>query len=184
LNADAIVAVTGQLLTANMFTYCLNNPVNLDDPSGYLAMVEYVVRDDPYYNSALTQRKIRYKPDYYSFRLNIAISNPVTLTLVGWSGHYTIDRFGNHYYSLAGGNIGKSASAVSYSLVAGMIEQPTIPREAEVEQFCKGHSFNIGGGFIGGSGLTRAGDKTGVEFGLFSPQVGGSYSKTTILWDR
>jgi hypothetical protein len=52
LNADGIVAVTGQLLTANMFTYCLNNPVNLDDPTGYLAMVEYVVRDNPYYRSS------------------------------------------------------------------------------------------------------------------------------------
>jgi hypothetical protein len=36
LNADGITGVTGELLSHNMFAYCMNNPVNMDDPSGFL----------------------------------------------------------------------------------------------------------------------------------------------------
>lgn len=35
LNADGITGVTGELLSHNLFAYCVNNPVNMDDPSGY-----------------------------------------------------------------------------------------------------------------------------------------------------
>jgi hypothetical protein len=35
INADAIVAQTGELLSANMFAYCNNNPVNMSDDGGY-----------------------------------------------------------------------------------------------------------------------------------------------------
>ena len=34
INADTITGSTGELLTANMFAYCRNNPVNHDDPDG------------------------------------------------------------------------------------------------------------------------------------------------------
>lgn len=34
INADEYVGQVGTLLSANMFAYCLNNPVNLYDPSG------------------------------------------------------------------------------------------------------------------------------------------------------
>ena len=36
INTDGLVGVTGELLTHNMFAYCLNNPVNMIDPSGFL----------------------------------------------------------------------------------------------------------------------------------------------------
>ena len=35
LNADAIAGETGTLLSHNMFIYCLNNPVNMQDDGGY-----------------------------------------------------------------------------------------------------------------------------------------------------
>ncbi|WP_055666128.1 polymorphic toxin type 17 domain-containing protein [Desnuesiella massiliensis] len=34
LNADGLVGVTGGLLSHNMFAYCMNNPINMSDPSG------------------------------------------------------------------------------------------------------------------------------------------------------
>jgi hypothetical protein len=36
INADDLLGVQGDLLTHNMFAYCLNNPVNMEDPSGKL----------------------------------------------------------------------------------------------------------------------------------------------------
>jgi hypothetical protein len=40
LNADSIDnTVVGGLLTANLFAYCLNNPVNLTDPDGAFAQL-------------------------------------------------------------------------------------------------------------------------------------------------
>jgi RHS repeat-associated protein len=35
LNADNIGGKVGELGSHNMFAYCLNNPVNMDDPSGH-----------------------------------------------------------------------------------------------------------------------------------------------------
>ena len=35
LNADSVTSVGGDLLAANVFAYCHNNPVNMDDPSGH-----------------------------------------------------------------------------------------------------------------------------------------------------
>ena len=38
INADGITAAAGDLLSANMFAYCKNNPVNMSDPSGYFCL--------------------------------------------------------------------------------------------------------------------------------------------------
>ena len=35
LNADEINGVQGQLLSYNMFAYCMNNPINNYDPDGH-----------------------------------------------------------------------------------------------------------------------------------------------------
>ena len=43
-NADAIVAVTGELLSGNMFAYCKNNPINMYDDTGYRPV--FVNEDD------------------------------------------------------------------------------------------------------------------------------------------
>jgi RHS repeat-associated protein len=36
INADAITEVAGELLSHNLFAYTMNNPVNMEDPSGYI----------------------------------------------------------------------------------------------------------------------------------------------------
>ena len=46
-------------------------------------------------------------PDYFSLNINVAIPNPITGTLVGWSGHVVLDRFGNVYLAPTGGNVGR-----------------------------------------------------------------------------
>ena len=38
VNADGITGVEGELLTHNMFSYCVNNPVNMEDSSGYISV--------------------------------------------------------------------------------------------------------------------------------------------------
>ena len=38
LNADGILAANGDLLSFNLFTYCSNNPTNLADPAGDIAI--------------------------------------------------------------------------------------------------------------------------------------------------
>ncbi|MDO6355966.1 DNRLRE domain-containing protein [Caloramator sp. CAR-1] len=38
VNADAIVGITGELLSHNMFAYCNNDPVNMEDPNGYFGI--------------------------------------------------------------------------------------------------------------------------------------------------
>jgi RHS repeat-associated protein len=37
INADSLLGETGDLLSHNMFAYCKNNPVNMDDPDGDIA---------------------------------------------------------------------------------------------------------------------------------------------------
>jgi len=37
INEDSMGGKTGELLSHNIFAYCKNNPVNMSDPSGYLA---------------------------------------------------------------------------------------------------------------------------------------------------
>jgi RHS repeat-associated protein len=37
INVDGIAGQTGELLSHNMFAYCMNNPVNMQDKSGYMA---------------------------------------------------------------------------------------------------------------------------------------------------
>ena len=37
LNADSMAGFAGELLSHNMFAYCMNNPVNCYDPDGDVA---------------------------------------------------------------------------------------------------------------------------------------------------
>jgi hypothetical protein len=38
LNADSLGGETGDLGSHNIFVYCLNNPVNMEDPTGHIAV--------------------------------------------------------------------------------------------------------------------------------------------------
>ncbi|MDF2884612.1 MAG: wapA2 [Clostridiaceae bacterium] len=35
INSDGVVGTSGELLSGNMFAYCKNNPINMEDSSGY-----------------------------------------------------------------------------------------------------------------------------------------------------
>lgn len=36
INGDALIGETGEIFSHNMFAYCINNPINYSDPSGFL----------------------------------------------------------------------------------------------------------------------------------------------------
>ena len=38
INADSVLGAKGELLSHNLFAYCMNDPVNLQDPSGHIAI--------------------------------------------------------------------------------------------------------------------------------------------------
>jgi len=117
-------------------------------------------------------------PDFYSFNVGVGV-------IVGWSGEYIIDRYGNHYKSVAGIGIGKTPWLVSGSISANWLEQSRTPSSEELVNFLSGHGFNIGGGFIIGGSLSispspypseRNNSPRAWGVGLYSPQVGVSYN--------
>jgi hypothetical protein len=55
INADGLVGIPGELLSSNMFAYCIDNPVNMSDPDG----------DRPAFDSAQDEQ------DYHEYMLSI-----------------------------------------------------------------------------------------------------------------
>jgi len=51
LNADAVLGQAGALLSHNLFGYCVNNPVNRDDPSGLMPGSPFEWDESPWYYS-------------------------------------------------------------------------------------------------------------------------------------
>jgi len=138
----------------NYYSMTGNSPVNYRDPLGLWRM-----------------------PDFASANINIAIPNPVTGTIVGWSGTASIDRYGNWYWSPLGGGIGKSATFVSGSATANWMNQPCKPSEKQLSNFLSDNGFNVTGGYWAGvseSWSPGNGSATGV--GFVTPQAGGSYN--------
>ncbi|MHB1452994.1 MAG: RICIN domain-containing protein [Saccharofermentanales bacterium] len=70
LNADVMVSSGASLLGTNMFAYCYGNPVNLSDPSGYLASYNTMMSDSGSNRFTLEQRL-----QAYEVRLGINLSN-------------------------------------------------------------------------------------------------------------
>lgn len=138
----------------NLYNYVQNNPVNFKDPLGLWRM-----------------------PDYFSANINVAIPNPVTGTIVGWSGTASIDRYGNWYWSPLGGGVGKSATFVSGSATANWMNQPCKPSEKQLNNFLTGHGFNVTGGYWGGASESWSpGNGSATGLGFVTPQAGGSYN--------
>jgi hypothetical protein len=116
-------------------------------------------------------------PDFIAANISIAIPNPITGTVIGWSGTASIDRYGDWYYSPLGIGAGKSATIVSGSLTVNWMDQLTTPSQSLLNNMLSTNGFNASAGYIGGvseSYTPGAGYSTGV--GLFSPQAGASYN--------
>ena len=150
----------------NLYNYVGNDPINEIDPLGLWRW-----------------------PDYIGANINIAIVNPWTLTLVGWSGTASIDRYGHTYWSPLGLGVGKSATIVSGSLTANWLNTCHKPTPKELESFLTQHGFSGSAGFWGGANQNYtpgSGWSTGV--GFVSPQAGASYNysfrgpTTRISW--
>jgi len=132
-----------------------NNPVNYTDPLGLQRIL----------------------PDFLSTNINIAIPNPWTGTLVGWSGTASIDRYGNWYWSPFGGGIGKSATLVSFSATANWMNQSCEPNKRQLNNFLSGNGFNFtAGNWAGFSESWSPGNGSATGFGLVTPQAGLSYN--------
>ena len=121
-------------------------------------------------------------PDFYSLNVTVAIPNPITATIVGWSGSISIDRHGQIFISHYGVGVGKSALSASASLTANWMLQSNKPKANETYNFLSGHGISIGGGYYGGVNWaispTNSGTKDAIGIGLYTPQVGASYNYT------
>ncbi len=150
LNQDPI----GEAGGLNIYGYVGNSPINEIDPLGLWRW-----------------------PDYISGNINIAIPNPWTLTLVGWSGTASIDRYGHTYWSPLGLGVGRSATMVSGSLTGNWLDKCHKPTQKELDDFLTQHGFSGSAGFWGGANQNYtpgSGWSTGV--GFVSPQIGASYN--------
>ncbi len=148
INRDPIAERGG----INLYTYVLNSPVDFSDPLGLWRW-----------------------PDYISLNINVAILNPYTLSLVGWSGTATLDRYGQIYFSPLGLGVGKSDTIISGSLTANWLDKCHKPTKKELDDFIGGLGFNGAAGLWGGvtqSYSPGSGWATGV--GFVSPQFGAS----------
>ena len=121
-------------------------------------------------------------PDFYSFNVTLAIPNPYTTSIIGWSGSISIDRHGQIFASPLGFAIGKSAFWGSASLTANYLIQSNKPTASETYNFLSGHGISIGAGYIGGANWaispTNSGTNNALGVGFYTPQIGASYNYT------
>ena len=138
----------------NLYAYAAGNPIDYGDPFGLWRL-----------------------PDYTGGNINIAITNPLTGTLIGWSGTVSIDRYGDVYWSPIGIGVGKSLTVISGSLTANWLDQSCTPSRAQLAAFLSSNGFNGTIGFWGGASQSYtpgSGWSTGI--GFVTPQVGASWN--------
>jgi RHS repeat-associated protein len=158
----------------NLYTYVSNDPGNAVDPWGLWDLISSY--DALYAGWTMPVDDIR-PPDYVSANVNIAISNPITRQLVGWSGTGSIDRYGNWYWSPIGGGIGKTATYASGSITVNWLNQTSKPSEKQLGNFLSGHGVNVAAGYwVGVSESCSPGNGYATGFGFVTPQIGASYN--------
>jgi hypothetical protein len=98
-------------------------------------------------------------------------------SLVGGTIQIINDRYGRVYIA-GGGNIGKSATALSGSLVAGWLNQASQPTADRLYRYVHGLSIGAGAGYGLGGNRVWGLPGVGKEAGVFSPQIGatGTYA--------
>jgi hypothetical protein len=111
-------------------------------------------------------------PDYITIQVNVG-------WIVGWSGEFTFDGYGNDYFGYKGWNAGKSLIPVAGSVTGGWLVpdgrrmvRGRFPYEADLRSFLRGGSHNFSGGKWLGGGVTWNDQGRAFEFGFFVPQVG------------
>lgn len=149
---------------------------------GYVTLGENGVveaADDPQTDPAFSPW-LHLIPDYVSVQFNIAVPNPYTGTLIGWSGQITGDRYGNIYASPLGVSFGKSAFLVSASAEVGYVLQNRTPTPRQLRSFLTGDAYNAGFGYGLAESVTYSpnadGSKWAMQFGIATPQIGVSYN--------
>jgi hypothetical protein len=117
--------------------------------------------------------------------VSVAIPNPYTLSFVGWNGTFTVDRYGQIFFSPLGLSVGKSTASAAFSLTANTLEQNTTPTVEEMAAFLTGHGLSVSAGTIFGHNYsyspTNNGTKSAFGIGLFTPHVGASYNYTPAI---
>ena len=130
--------------------------------------------DEPPEDACTTSGWPRLFGDYYTASINVGS---------GWFGGTvtaSMDRFGNVFAGF-GGNVGKSATAVSGNLSVGWhlstindVFTPTTGRN-----FLGGYAVNASGGFMSGNGVTYSpGGGVGTEVGFYWPQIGAAATRS------
>jgi RHS repeat-associated protein len=73
LNADALVSTGQGVLGSNMFTYCLNNPVQRSDPRGDTSIIPLPTLRDYYYMHRAVQNDIKRQ---YGYEIEVYVVGP------------------------------------------------------------------------------------------------------------
>ena len=118
----------------------------------------------------------------------MAIPTPWTGTLLGWSGQWTFDVYGNDYFAYKGATAGRSATVVSASVVGGWVDpagRATVGRgrlrEGDLRTFLSGDAYTVGGGYWGGYQRTWNNAGRANEFGIVTPQFGGAWHNSVLV---
>lgn len=120
-NADAIVAVTRELLSGNMFAYCKNNPINMYDDTGYRPVFVNEDDQDAYDEWASLQQELYRKQERDRLRGKDAKKREkrnVDSAMVMFKIYYTYDSWGK----LLSINVKPSYYEASFNKQTGEIE--------------------------------------------------------------
>jgi len=118
--------------------------------------------------------------DYVEADASVGFMGPKKI--LGVAGSISIDRYGNIYL---GGGMGPGIPTglpVSVDIVAGKL-QGGKPPESRLKAFMTGNALTVCGGAGPGVGAKSNSSGNSTEFGLYSPQFGGSYTWSFCLQD-